>query len=112
MQGPEDTVRGPGDTLHGAGDQVQGTAIRPLAGLVLIVDIGLVLVSLVLAMHFEATERALADAARGQAVGVPAGGAAVACFAALVGARRPWGRAALAVGVALTVVAGVLFAVR
>jgi hypothetical protein len=91
---------------------VQRTAIRPLAGLVLIIDIGLVLVSLVLAMHFEATPRALADAAKGQAVGVPAGAAAVACTAALVAGRRAWGRVALAVGVALTVVAGFLFAVK
>ena len=104
MQGPEDVVAGsPG---------AQRTAIRPLAGLVLIVDIGLVLVSLVLAMHFEATERALADAAKGQAVGVPAGVAAVASLAALVGSRRSWGRVALALGVALTVVAGILLAVR
>ncbi len=91
---------------------MQGTAIRPLAGLVLVVDVGLVLVSLVLAMHFEATPRALADAAKGQAVGIPAGVAAVVCLAALVGAQRAWGRAALALGVVLTVVAAVLLAVR
>ncbi len=112
MQGPEDAARGSGRTRHGSGDAVPGTATRPLAALVLVVDVGLVLVSLVLAMHFEATERALADAARGQAVGVPAGAAAVACIAALVGAPRSWARAALVVGVVLTVVAGVLFAVR
>ena len=105
MQGPEDAVARSG----GVG---VGTAVRPLAGLVLVVDLGLVLLSLVLAMHFEATERALADAAKGQAVGVPAGAAAVACVAALVGARRAWGRAALAVAVVLTLVAGVLLFVK
>lgn len=91
---------------------MQSQAARPLAGLVLLVDLALVLMALVLAMHFEATPRALADAAKGQAVGIPAGLGAAAALAAVVGARRPWGAVALAVAVLLTATAIVLYAVR
>lgn len=87
-------------------------SVRSVGGLVLLASCVLVVLSLLLAMHFEATPRALEDAAKGQAVGIPAGFAAVAALVAMSGARRRWGTAVLALAVVLTVVSVVLYAVK
>lgn len=91
---------------------MRDTTLRPLAALVLLVSLVLVAMGLVLAMHFEATPRALADAAKGQAVGVPAAAAAAAALLALVGARRPWSAAVLGLAAVLCTTAIVLYAVK
>lgn len=72
----------------------------------------MVLLSLVLAMHFEATPRALEDAAKGQAVGVPAAVGVVLAVAAMVGARHRWGLVSLVAAALLVLVAAGILLTR
>lgn len=91
---------------------MSAAAHRGLAALLVCVNGAMVLLALVLGLHFEATPRALADAAKGQAVGIPAGLGLLAALVALAGARRTWGVGALAVAAVCALLAVVLYAVR
>ena len=88
-------------------DERAGSSNRTRAAALLCLLACLVLVGhgWLLALHFEATPRAIADAAEGKRVGYTAAAGAVAAVAALVGARRRWGLWALVLAVVLTAVA-------
>lgn len=86
--------------------------VRALAGLCLIGCLVLVAHGLLLGLHFEPTTEAVADAARGRSVALPAGIGLVVSLAALLGAARRWAVAALALGVSLGALALVLALLR
>lgn len=81
-----------------------------LATLGLLVNAVLVLLSLHLGFHIEATPTAVAEAAKGQAVGTPAGIGLVAAVVALVARHRRWGAVSAALSVACGAVAAAVYA--
>lgn len=84
------------------------TTTRITAGLLLGACLVLLAHGLLLGLHFEATPQAVADAAKGEAVGYPAALGAVAALITLVCARHRWSVWPLGAAALLGAAAGVM----
>lgn len=84
---------------------------RALAGLLVVVDIGVLMWTIILGFHIEPTTAAVASAERGQSIAIPAGASLACALYAMVAARRPSGRWVLAASAALLVTAAIVAAV-
>lgn len=93
------------------GGEMSSSTGRALAGLLILVDMGLLMWTIMLGFHIEGTAAAVADAERGQSIAIPAGASLVCALYALVAARRPSGRWVLTASVALLVTAAIVAAV-
>ncbi|MBA3989809.1 MAG: hypothetical protein H0X54_02050 [Propionibacteriales bacterium] len=81
---------------------------RALAGLLIVVDLGVLMWTITLGFHIEGTPAAIADAERGQSIAIPAGASLACALYAMVAARRPSGRWVLTASVALLVTSAIV----
>ncbi|MEJ7771129.1 MAG: hypothetical protein WKF51_04460 [Geodermatophilaceae bacterium] len=81
---------------------------RALAGLLIVVDIGVLLWTILLGFHFEPTTAAVARAERAQSIAIPAGASLACALYAMVAARRPSGRWVLIASAALLATAAIV----
>lgn len=86
--------------------------VRTVATACLVICLALVVYGLMLGFHIEGTPQAVADAEKGQSIGIPAAAAALAAVVALIGAGRQWALGFLAVAVLLGALAIVLAVTR
>ena len=84
------------------------STVRALAGLLIVVDIGVLMWTIILGFHIEPTTAASARAERAQSIAIPAGASLACALYALVAARRPSGWWVLTASVALLVTAGIV----
>lgn len=83
--------------------------MRSLSGVCLVLSIGLVLTSLMLGFQLSSSSEAMAEAQRGQEIGVPAAAGGLAAIVSAIWARRRWAVMVLGLAVVLCAVALLLF---
>lgn len=81
---------------------------RALTGLLIVVDIGVLIWTIILGFHIEPTTAAVARAERAQSIAIPAGASLACALYAMVAARRPSGRWVLTASVALLATAAIV----
>ena len=84
---------------------------RAVAGLLVVVDLGVLMWTIILGFHFEPTAAAVASAERAQSIALPAGASFACALYAMVAARRPSGRWVLIASIALLITSAIVAAV-